>query len=494
MTADSNQVDYVSPAVEAMAKKWPVIDALRGGTDAMRAAGRTYLPQRTMEVDKDYQQRLDRATLYPGFTDSVAAMVGRLFTKPIKLGDKVPEDIRQYMQDVDTEDRNLHAFARDWLDDAISYGISHVLVDKPQNKARTRAEEKQQGIRPYAVLVQHSQVIGWKSEKRGGNEVLTQVRIREMAEVEDGKYGTQPVERVRVLETDRFELWEKSDKDAWTMIQEGVVTLGRIPLVTLYANRTGFMVAVPPLLELAHLNVKFWQKQSSLDSLIDTACVPILATFGLQPKFDENGKEVPGVIFGAKTGIDLPADGNIKYVEHTGAAIDSGRQDLLDLKEDMRIAGGQLLRADASIMTAAQAETENAKEISRLGMIAQNLEDSLDQILSLFAAWMNKSLKAGNVEVHANLDPDYAPAESMAVLVNMYNVGALSRQGLFNEAKRRGLVSDDVTWESEQQRIDEAGPEAGEVARLLADIRGPGTAPGDGLIRTGTSLGMRVER
>ncbi|CAJ0903244.1 DUF4055 domain-containing protein [Alcaligenes faecalis] len=470
MSQNPNQVDYISPTVSAMAEKWPAVDALRGGTDAMREAEEKYLRKRTLESREDYKARLAQATLYPAFTDSVAAMVGRVFTKPIKIGEKVPQEITDLLQDVDTEDRNLHAFARDWMDDAVSYGISHVLVDMPKNDAKTQAEEKQLGIRPYAVLVKHDQILGWRSEKHGGNEVLTQVRIKESAQVEDGAYGEKTVERIRVLEIGRYELHQKNE-GGWALIEEGKTTLDRIPLVTLYANRTGFMIAVPPLLELAHLNIKFWQKQSSLDSLIDTACVPILATFGLQPKFDADGKEVPGVIFGAKTGVDLPVDGDIKYVEHTGAAIESGRQDLLDLKDEMRIAGGQLLRPDASVMTAAQAETENAKEISRLGMIAQNLEDSLDQVLYLFALWMKKDWQPGNVEVHANLDPDYAPAESMNVLISMYNAGALSKQGLFNEAKRRGMISDDVTWEDEQQRIDEAGPDSGEIARVLAQFR-----------------------
>ena len=436
----------------------------------MRAAGQKYLRKRSLESEGDYKERLNQATLYPAFTDSVAAMVGRVFTKPVKVGDKVPKEITDLLQDVDTEDRNLHAFARDWMDDAVSYGISHVLVDMPRNDAKTQAEEKQLGIRPYAVLVKHSQILGWRSQKQGGNEVLTQVRIQESAQVEDGAYGEKTIERIRVLEIGRYEVHEKQE-GGWALVEEGETTLDRIPLVTLYANRTGFMIAVPPLLELAHLNVKYWQKQSSLDALVDTACVPILATFGLSPKFDEDGKEVPGVIFGAKTGIDLPVDGDIKYVEHTGAAISSGRQDLLDLKDEMRIAGGQLLRADASVMTAAQAETENSKEISRLGMIAQNLEDSLDQMLYLFALWMGKSLQPGNIEVHANLDPDYAPAESMNVLISMYNAGALSKQGLFNEAKRRGMIGDDVSWEDEQSRIAESGPESGDIARLLAQFR-----------------------
>src|SRR5690606_2702908 len=196
MTSEMNHVVYAEPGIEAMEMAGTFVYAWRGGTDEMRVEGQKYLRKRSMESDKDYKDRLEQATLYPAFTDSVAAMVGRLFTKPIKIGEEVPQGIRDLLQDVDTEDRNLHAFARDWLDDAISYGISHVLVDMPRNEARTRADEKQLGIRPYAVLVKHNQILGWRSEKVGGNEVLTQVRIKESAQVDDGRYGTKTVERI----------------------------------------------------------------------------------------------------------------------------------------------------------------------------------------------------------------------------------------------------------------------------------------------------------
>ncbi|GGE68462.1 hypothetical protein GGR41_000554 [Paenalcaligenes hominis] len=469
--SNKQPVDQRLPALTAMAVNWPVIDALRGGTAAMRQAGIKYLPKRRMEEPDDYKERLGRATLSPSFVDAVDSMVGRVFTKPIGINDSVPEQIRVLLEDVDTEDRNLHAFARDWMDDAISYGISHVLVDMPPNTARTQAEEKALGVRPYGVLVKHDQILGWRSETQGGGVVLTQVRIREVIEEEDGPYGVKEVEQIRVLEIGRYELHRKNKDGAWFVHKQGKTTLDRIPLITLYANRTGFMLATPPLLELAWLNVKHWQKQSSLDTLIETACVPILATIGVQPTFDENGNQKPGIVIGAKSGIDIPLGGDIKYVEHSGAAIESGRNDLKDLEEQMRIAGGHLLKPDSSVMTAAQAKVENAKEVSRLGMIAQNLEDCIDQLLGLMGEWMKLAVKPGNVQVHVNLDPDSAPAESMGVLIGMYNVGALSRQGLFEEAKRRGLISDDATWEQEQAKIESDGPESGEIARLLAEFK-----------------------
>lgn len=466
-----DQVDSVLGQIEEMAKFWPIIDALKGGTDAMRKAGKKYLPKRRMEEETDYEQRLETATLYPAFVDTVDSMVGRVFTKPIKIDESLPADIMGFLSDVDTEDRNLHTFARDWMDDAVSYGISHVLVDMPKNEAKTKADEKALGVRPYASLVKHDQIIGFKSAKIDGNVVLTQVRIVESVTEDDGLYGSVVVQQIRVLNIGSYEVHRKPEGGGWVMVEQGVTTLDIIPLVTLYANRTGFMLAAPPLLQLAHLNVKHWQRRSSADSLIDTVEVPILASIGVTPKYDDDGKEIPGVIIGAKSGIELPQGAEIKYVEHTGAAIGAGRQNLIDLQEEMRAAGGQLLRADTSVMTAAQANTENVKEISRLGMIAQNLEDGLDQVVWLMAKWKGQELKHGNIQVSVNLDPDHTPVESINALINLHNAGVLSKQGLFNEAKRRGLISDDVTWESEQKQIEQSGPEAGEIARLMAKFR-----------------------
>ena len=61
-----------------MAKHWPLIDALLGGTPAMRAAGLAYLPQQPRENDEDYAYRLSTATLFPAYARTAAVMeIGR---------------------------------------------------------------------------------------------------------------------------------------------------------------------------------------------------------------------------------------------------------------------------------------------------------------------------------------------------------------------------------------------------------------------------------
>ena len=93
------QVDQRSPAVEAMAREWPAIDALMGGTSAMRAAGRTFLPQQPREDSEDYRYRLDCATLFPAFARTVGVMAGKPFSKQVQLAEDVPERLVQLAEE-----------------------------------------------------------------------------------------------------------------------------------------------------------------------------------------------------------------------------------------------------------------------------------------------------------------------------------------------------------------------------------------------------------
>ena len=93
------QVNQRSPAVEAMAREWPAIDALMGGTSAMRAAGRTFLPQQPREDSEDYRYRLDCATLFPAFARTVGVMAGKPFSKQVQLAKDVPARLVQLAED-----------------------------------------------------------------------------------------------------------------------------------------------------------------------------------------------------------------------------------------------------------------------------------------------------------------------------------------------------------------------------------------------------------
>lgn len=442
-----------SKAVLAMQAAWTLAGALLGGTDAMRAAGEQFLPKFPAEDESSYQDRRKTAVLFPAYQRTVATLTGKPFSKPLTLGDDVPATLVGYSENIDLEGRNLHTFAADIMEGALGLGLGLILVDYPQRpeEVRTLADEQKLGLRPYMVQIHPMQVLGWKKRKVKGEWTLAQFRFMECVEEDDGEYATTEVEQVRVLEPGKWQTHRKNDKGDWVLFDEGLTTLDYIPLAVAYGQRTGFMTAKPPLLEMAHLNVAHWQSASDQQTILHVARVPILAAIGVDDTF--------GLVVGTKSAVKMPLNADLKYVEHTGAAIDAGSKDLKDLEERMRQAGAELLVIDSKL-TATQVSSENAVAMCALQRIGESVEDAIDQALQMMADWVGEA-KGG----HVTLFKDYAAANlsdaSTQMIKDWVTAGLLSKEAAFHELQRRGAISADLVWDDVKEQIDMEGPSLG---------------------------------
>jgi hypothetical protein len=307
-------------------------------------------------------------------------------------------------------------------------------------------------------MIRPQQVIGWRVSNEGGEHILTQFRYMESVEEEDGAFGIKCINQIRVLVPGAWMTYrEQTDAKGvktWVLYEEGKTSLSHIALTTLYTDRTGFMTAKPPLLELAYLNAKHWQSQSDQDNILHVARVPMLAISGI----DDDTWELK---VGTASATKLPTNGKMEWVEHTGASIEAGRTSLADLEDQMRVAGAKLLQKDKqAVKTATQAEDEAAQELSPLQTMASGLEDALDQILQHFAE-LSGLPEGGHVQVQGNFDIDFAPETTLPLLLNMASQGRLSDETLFSEMQRRNVVSSDIKWDEEKAKIAEQGPSLG---------------------------------
>lgn len=449
-----------SAAVTAMREDWAIVDPLMGGTNAMRKAGKALLPQWPKEENDAYTARLNLSTLLPAYSETVANMTGRVFADDLTIGDDVPAEIKAYCENIDQQGNKLHVWAQEVFTCGLSHGVCFALADYPSSEgAKTKADKNAQGLRPYTVIVKPSQYLGCITEVVNGKEVLTQFRYAEsVEEFAEGAFVAETVQQVRVIEPGIWQIWRKvkagDNAGKWMIHKEGVNTLGTIPLAVLYTKRTGFMQASPPLLELAHLNVKHWQSQSDQDNILHVARVPMLCVSGID---DETWQ----LNVGTSNATKLPTGGDMKWVEHTGNAIQAGRDSLGDLVDDMRMAGAKLLSKDKqATKTAAQANEEAAQDMSPLETMAGRLEDFLDQLLQYFAMWEGVK-EGGHIKVNGNFDVDHMPEQSLPILKSMCDSGYLSRRSLYLEMQRRGVISDDGNWDIEMSEISQDGPPLG---------------------------------
>ncbi len=449
------RVQDQSPQVQAMAVNWPIVDALLGGTAAMRKGGKAWLPQWPAEEDAAYAARLSVATLFPALRRTLRVMAGKPFSRALTYAEDVPENIRTWCDDVDLQGRNLHTFAAELLYEALGYGLAGILVEFPRNNgARTLGEEKAAGMRPYMVQIKHADILGWRAERVGGAMRLMQLRLKEAETVPDGDYGTKQVERVRVLEPGSWQLYELGDKDDATLIEEGATTLSEIPFVPVYGARQGFMQGVSPLLDLAYLNVKHWQSQSDQDNILRVARVPILAMIGAE--------EDSQLKVGASSAVKLPQGAALQYVEHSGAAIGAGAESLLKLEEQMIQTGAELLVSKPGQRTATEASNDAEGNKSDLLRIAEGFEDSLDMALQFMADWVNVP-SGGSVSLFKDYGASTLTDASAQLILTMQQSGLISKTTAIREQQRRGMLDAALEPELELEAVSQDGPALGTV-------------------------------
>lgn len=441
------------PKMDVMAVHWPKIDALLGGTAAMRRAEKTYLPQQPNESKDDYAYRVKTSTLFPAFERTCGVMAGKPFSKELTLS-KVPAGVEQYLGDIDGQGRSLHAFASEvFTEAAVQYGFGGILVDftKTQGEAKTIADEKRLGARPYWVYVRHSQVLGYKVANVGGKLMLTQLRIAETAEVDDGAYGTKAVNRVRVLTPGAWELWQEAG-EAYELKESGKTSLSYIPFVPLYGMREAFMVGRPPLSALADLNIKHWQHQSDQDDSARFARKRLLVFTGVTND--------DAITIASDSALKLPQGATAEVVQGSAEAVTVGRTELEALEQQMIQTGAELLVATPGQRTATEASNDAEANKSSLQRIVENFEDALDLALQYTADWQ-KAGSGGTVSLFKDFAAATLTDASAQLVVTMGQAGQITKETVLKEMQRRGVLSPDLDVENEVSMAKDVEPSLG---------------------------------
>ncbi len=458
-TAHSAQAETPGPQTECAFYKaqkpvWDMLDTLLAGTNAMRRAREDYLPKFQYEQPTNYESRLKMTTLLNYYKRTVLGLVGKPFSKPVVVPEEMPEDMTDMFENIDKQGNDLSSFARNVFRTGVAKGIVHILVDYPTMKnedgeaPKTLADEKAVGAQPYMICIQPENLIAAFADMVDGVEVLTHVRIKE-CEVVRHEWEEVLIERVRVLEPGKWFLYKKGSDNKYALEDEGETTLDVIPLVTFYAEREGFMTSRPPLLDLAHLNVSHWQSSSDQRNVLSVARFPILGASGVDP---ESKLEIgPNSFFAIRD-----VQSKLYYVEHSGAAIGAGRQDLEDLKAEMAMLGLQLLAPQQSGGTTATAKAMDGAEANcGLQSMVLDFQTVLNSAIELMQAWKGDDAEYPDVTINSDFGLTPGQAQDLSILLAMRAARDISHTAFMEEMIRRGLLSADFDIEADKELADE---------------------------------------
>lgn len=467
-------------AYNEMAERWKLPQDLKGGTLAMRRARTQWLPMEQAENSVAYNSRLNRTTLFNGYADALETIADQPFTKPLTLTYEGVDPlgiIESIISNADLQGTNLTQFARELYEDGADYGIAHILVDFPNTEATANAlAERQSGVRAILRRICPKDLIGWRSEVNTRGEIeLSEVRIRQDEVQEDGDFGEKVEKQVRVIRRNENVVWSGGeDGSDWTPGPATPNSIGKVPLITIYFRRTGFMTARPPLENLAWTNLTHYQSSSDQRNILRVARVGIL--FGKGFGDDENAF----VIGPNNVVLTKNTDADLRYVEYSSdGAIEAGRKDLEDLKAEMQRLGlAPFVETMADTTATGVRHSEGGKQ-SKAQAWNRAVEDATVEALEMACEWQHQQPP----EISAKLFDDFSVIngtnEDAKLLLEARKEGEISRETLWHELKRRRLLDDNLDFTEEAAKLDKET--ADELKLQIAAMKAvEGELPNDG--------------
>ena len=447
-TVESPNTAYVN-----MEPHWLLIEALLQGTYGIRKGHRKYLMQEPRELDEAYDNRLMRSTLAPYYVRLERMLAGMLTRKPVRLED-VSDVVTEQLFDVDLQGNDLNVWTYETARKCIRYGHVGVLVDAPKAGENGR---------PYYCTFTPREILGWRSEIKDGKQQLTQLRLMEMITVPDGLYGEKQVQQVRVLTPGAFEIHQKDKKGDFVLIDEGRTSLSEIPFAVAYSNRVGVLESRPPLADIAELNLKAYQVQSDLDNQLHISAVPMLAIYG----FPQSAEEISA---GPGEALALPETARSEYIEPGGNSYDAQFRRLDQIASQINELGlAAVLGQKLSAETAEAKRIDRSQGDSTMMVIAQQMQDLIDNCLQFHAKFMQQS-QAGSSFINRDFLATRLEPQEIQALLQLYTAGTITQETLLNQLSAGEVLGDEFNVEEEIEATQNGG---------LIEMQQPEPTPSD---------------
>ena len=348
-----------------------------------------YLHRYILESPEEYDQRIRHTPVDNHCKNVVQIYTSFLWRVPPTRDygslDGDPQ-LESFINDADLDGRSFNTVMREVQMNASIYGNCWVVVDKPQTNTKTRAEELQQDIRPYISIYTPENIVNWNYRRASsGRFYLDMLLLVEDINADRAIVKLFTEESIATYEVEDYEK-EYADGEA-RLIEEVPNPIGRIPAVNVYNLRGNKRpIGISDLADVAFLQQSIYNDYSEKEQLIRLANHPSLV-------------KTPNVEASAGAGsiIEIPEDlqSDLKpyIIQPSGQNLDGIMkciQNKIDAIDRITHMGSVRGTSGNQISSGIALQTEFQLLNAKLSEKADYLENSEDQIWSLFAMWQDK--------------------------------------------------------------------------------------------------------
>jgi hypothetical protein len=489
----------------------------------IKTEGRRYLPQFPKESSKAWENRLNRSVFYDAFTRTVKGLTGMVCREPPKLAEKMPEQISKFWENVDLAGTHGQVFFRRCLNDGEVDGIFVVFVEFQPIPTGARSRADTNGRMPYLVQIKAENVVAADDEIINGQSILTHFRYRECVTERVG-YAYRDVEFIREYNLMlpgtsnayvEYTLHKKkaggAAGDEWVIDKTDIMMIDEIPVVCGYiGDKDGTFSAPPPLLSLALENLAHYELDSDYRNVLHLTCVPIYVRIGLvKPLPNVGGQSAGGTgqprpaeeAVGPTVGVDLPLNGDAKYVEPQGNGLQATAARIEKSEYRMAMLGLSMLMSDTrAAETATSKRIDKAESDSALSDHARASQDAWEEILRLAAKWLDieaqmpvRSTEARWLSVNRNFEDVVIDPQIARVLADLVAAGRLTQETMWAALVRGRVLPENFDAKLEAELLTQR--EEAEVEEAMQRMKVEGETSTNNqikLIKTKAAVGGAV--
>lgn len=465
---DYATVDTPCLAYQAMAIKWPKLDAMLDGSAAMRRLRTAVLPKSEDEEESCYKVRLSLAYLYGAYKRTVKKIAGKPFSKNVIILGDLPEPLDRIRNDIDGRKTAMEEFGRGLMETGVHRGLVHILVEYPVTMSEdgttpNLAEERNRGLKPYFIHIDPKNLISWTM---GDDGELEEIRIKEETVVKDGRWGEKIEHKVRVITRTGWEIYTKTKEGKFDLSQSGTHTFGKVPLVTVYLNKTGEMTGESCLSELAEAEEDYFRSYADQQYGLHYGRFPFLAATGLT---DAEAKEP--IVIGARTFLRSTSEhAEYKWITHDGEIFRVGAEDIKDKIARMEALGLQPMVQKSGNTTATGQAIDQSNNDSDMQSWVRLMENGIAEAYGLAAEIVNAKLpEKFKVDIFNEFSITVKSLEYTKYLLDACKAGKLSNMTLWESLRRFGILPENHDPDEEKERLEAQGPELGLLGLSMPD-------------------------